>query len=60
MVLDQELMLTDECIIRLSEMKEYVDERLLEFSNISANLILKADVQDILLDIYQILDRDIT
>jgi hypothetical protein len=53
-------MLTDECIIRLSEMKEYVDERLLEFSNISANLILKADVQDILLDIYQILDRDIT
>ena len=59
MVLDQELRLTDECIIRLSEMKEYVDNRLLEFSNISAKLVLKEDVQNVLLDLYQILDRDL-
>lgn len=59
MVLDQELRLTDECIVRLSEMKEYVDKKLIEFSNISANLVLKEDIQDMLLDLHQILDRDL-
>lgn len=59
MVLDQELRLTDECIVRLSEMKEYVDKKLIDFSNISANLVLKEDIQDMLLDLHQILDRDL-
>lgn len=59
MVLNQELRLTDECIVRLSEMKEYVDKKLIEFSNISANLVLKEDIQDMLLDLHQILDRDL-
>lgn len=60
MVLDPELKLTDDCIVRLSEMKEYVDEKLINISGISASLMMKNEVQDMLLDLYQILDRDIT
>lgn len=59
MVLDAELKLTDDCIVRLSEVKQYVDEKLINISGISASLILKNEVQDMLLDLYQILDRDI-
>jgi len=59
MVLDTELKLTDDCIIRLSEIKTYIDESLTELSFVSARLIEKDILQDILLDIYQILDRDI-
>lgn len=59
MVLDMELKLTDDCIIRLSEIKTYIDESLTQLSFVSSRLIEKDVLQDILLDIYQILDRDI-
>jgi len=59
MVLDQELKLTDDCIIRLSEIKEYIDQELLSISCNKSRLVLKDSVQNMLLDIYQILDKDL-
>jgi hypothetical protein len=59
MVLDQELKLTDDCIIRLSEIKEYIDQELLSISCNKSRLVLKDSVQNMLLDLYQILDKDL-
>lgn len=59
MVLDQELKLTDDCIIRLSEIKEYIDQELLNISCNKSRLVLKDSVQNMLLDLYQILDKDL-
>ena len=59
MVLDQELKLTDDCIIRLSEIKEYIDQELLSISCNKSRLVLKDSVQNMLLDLYRILDKDL-
>lgn len=59
MVLDMELRSTDDCIVRLSEMKSYIDDELLKLSGISSKLVYKNDLENILLDIYQILEKDL-
>jgi len=59
MVLDQELKLTDDCITRLSEIKEYIDQELLSVSYDNSRTVLKESIQNMLLDIYQILYKDL-
>lgn len=52
------LLSTDDCIVRLSEMKEYIENKLNNEDTQSVQSI-QDELQDVLLEMYHILSKDL-